>query len=33
MEHNKALGPHGFPAELYQDFWETIKSGFDAYVL
>jgi hypothetical protein len=22
MEHNKALGPDGFPAELYQKFWE-----------
>jgi hypothetical protein len=25
MEHNKALGPDGFPAEFYQTFWDTIK--------
>jgi hypothetical protein len=25
MEHNKAPGPHGFPAEFYQTFWDTIK--------
>jgi hypothetical protein len=25
MEHNKALGPDGFPAEFYQVFWEIIK--------
>jgi hypothetical protein len=25
MEHNKALGPDGFPAEFYQQFWDTIK--------
>ena len=25
MEHNKALGPDGFPAEFYQNFWDTIK--------
>jgi hypothetical protein len=25
MEHNKALGPNGFPANFYQIFWDTIK--------
>ena len=25
MEHNKAPGLDGFPAEFYQAFWETIK--------
>ena len=26
MEHNKALGPDGFPVEFYQHFWETVKT-------
>ena len=26
MEHNRALGPDGFPAEFYQRFWDVIKS-------
>jgi hypothetical protein len=26
MKHNKAPGPHGFPAEFYQNFWDIIKS-------
>ena len=25
MEHNKAPGPYGFPAEFYQNFWDAIK--------
>ena len=25
MEHNKALGPDGFPAEFFQVFWSVIK--------
>jgi hypothetical protein len=30
MEHNKAPGPDGFPAEFYQHFWEVIKSDLMA---
>jgi hypothetical protein len=26
MEHNKATGPDGFPAEFYQFFWEVVKT-------
>ena len=25
MEHNKAPGSDGFPAEFYQFFWEVVK--------
>ena len=27
MEHNKAPGPNGFPAEFFQVFWEIIKKN------
>jgi hypothetical protein len=26
MEHNKALGPDGFPAKFCQSFWDTIEA-------
>jgi Mg/Co/Ni transporter MgtE len=25
LKHDKAAGPDGFPAELYQKFWDCIK--------
>ena len=30
MEHNKAIGPDGFPAEFYQVFWDVIKEDLMA---
>jgi hypothetical protein len=30
MEHNKAPGPDGFPAEFYQTFWDTIRADLMA---
>ena len=30
MNHNKAPGPDGFPAEFYQVFWDTIKNDLMA---
>jgi hypothetical protein len=30
MKRNKASGPDGFPAELYEIFWDVIKADFMA---
>jgi hypothetical protein len=30
MEHNKAPGPDGFPAEFYQHFWDVLKDDLMA---
>jgi hypothetical protein len=30
MEHNKALGPDGFPVEFYQVFWNLVKEDLMA---
>ena len=30
MDHNKAPGPDGFPAEFYQAFWDLIKDDLIA---
>jgi hypothetical protein len=30
MEHNKALGPDGFPIDFYQTSWEVIKEDLMA---
>jgi mannosylglycoprotein endo-beta-mannosidase len=30
MEHNKAPGPDGFPAEFYQYFWDVLKDDLMA---
>jgi hypothetical protein len=30
MEHNKAPGPDGFPAEFYQSFWDMVKGDLMA---
>jgi hypothetical protein len=33
MEHNKAPGPYGFPAEFYEVFWNVIKDDLLAFFM
>ena len=32
MEHNKSLGPDGFPGEFYKKFWDLVKCNMMAMV-